>query len=145
MNKKLLLILFSLLILLLLLTACQHNPTVCTPGSIQYAADRSLLPAPVPGKDGQPGTETELLEINGRAMEVDAVLQGPLCDAHLSGTVYIGCDIEVIAWEQYPKFLETCDFSVEDGSVVYVAWHNDAAYYKGCSCHITGEEAGIHE
>jgi hypothetical protein len=28
---------------------------------------------------------------------------------------------------------------MEPDTVVYVAYHNDAAYYKGCSCHVNGE------
>ena len=83
--------------------------------------------------------------VGGRMMQVDQFIEGPLCDVHLSGTVYVGCQLTLVAWEEYPTFLEECDFTVEEGTVVYVAAHNDAAYYKGCSCHVTGEEPGVHE
>jgi len=83
---------------------------------------------------------TEVL-IAGRLTKVDRVVSGLLCHDHWSGTVYVTCDVKVVEWEETPLFLKDCNFSVEPGSVVYVASHNDAPYYNGCSCH-TGEEPG---
>ena len=40
--------------------------------------------------------------------------------------------------ENNPLFLKGCDLNIAPNTVVYVAAHNDDAYYKGCSCH-TGE------
>jgi len=38
-----------------------------------------------------------------------------------------------------PLFLKGCKLNIDPNTVVYVAAHNDAPYYKGCSCH-TGED-----
>ena len=72
---------------------------------------------------------------------VDRVVQGPLCNDTWHGKVYVDCDIQIAAWEETPKFLSECDLVIAPGTVVFVAAHNDAAYYKGCSCH-TAEEPG---
>jgi hypothetical protein len=95
-----------------------------------------------------PDTEDGLLEtlllvlsaeisINGVTMLVE-VVTGPLCKGDWRGTIYVGCDVQVMGWEETPLFLKDCDLSIQPGTVVYVAYHNDAAYYNGCSCH-TGE------
>jgi len=76
--------------------------------------------------------------IRGRPVMVDQVVRGPLCDGDWRGKVYVACDIQINKWEETPNFLQECDLSIEEGSVVYVAAHNDEPYYKGCSCH-TGE------
>jgi hypothetical protein len=68
-------------------------------------------------------------------MAVDQVISGALCNGDWSGTVYVACDVQVLAWEDQPTFLKDCDLSIEPGTVVYVAYHNDAPYYNGCSCH----------
>lgn len=66
----------------------------------------------------------------------------PLCNDVWSGTVYVGCDARVaqaaLDEESNPLFLKGCDLDIAPNTVVYVAAHNDAPYYKGCSCH-TGE------
>ncbi len=72
-------------------------------------------------------------------MVVDRVVEGPLCDDHWQGTVYVGCGVQVKEWSEKPLFLKDCDLTIEPGSVVYVADHNNAAYYNGCSCHTTEE------
>ncbi len=77
--------------------------------------------------------------IAGKSTQVDQVIRGAFCDAVLKGKVYVACDLSIVKWEENPLFLKDCEFEVEDGSVVYVAAHNDTAYYKGCSCH-TGQE-----
>lgn len=71
---------------------------------------------------------------------MDKVIEGPLCNDTWNGTVYVTCNVQVYAWEEHPTFLKNCDLKIEPGTVVYVAYHNDTAYYNGCSCH-TGEIA----
>ena len=75
-------------------------------------------------------------------MEVDKVVDYPLCNDNWSGTVYVNCKVQVAEAEldadANPLFLKGCNLNIEPNTVVYVAAHNDAAYYKGCSCH-TGE------
>ena len=81
------------------------------------------------------------VEINGRTMLVDQVVEGQLCHGTWSGIVYVTCNVLVYPWEEQPTFLENCNLSIAPDAVVYVAYHNDTAYYKGCSCH-TGEIVG---
>jgi hypothetical protein len=82
------------------------------------------------------------VEIQGKLMEVDKVVDYPLCNDEWSGTVYVSCEARVAEAEldadANPLFLKGCDLDIAPNTVVYVAAHNDAAYYKGCSCH-TGE------
>lgn len=124
-----------LLIFILLLTSCQSKNTVCTAerGTPQHFADPAQLPewTAVPG----PALNPTLVKISGKQVLVDKVVQGPLCNDAWHGVVYVDCDVQVAAWEETPAFLEDCDLTIESGTVVYVAAHNDAAYYKGCSCH----------
>jgi hypothetical protein len=125
--------------ILLLLSACGPKEPACPAGSITYASDLAAFPAlPPTDQEWMPQT----IDINGRPTQVDRVIHGPLCNERLSGTVYVACDVEVMAWdnEEYPTFLEGCDFAVEPDTIVYVAAHYDTAYYNGCSCH-TGEIA----
>ncbi|MEJ2563670.1 MAG: hypothetical protein P8Z42_13435, partial [Anaerolineales bacterium] len=79
-----------------------------------------------------------LAEIGGKTVEVDRVIHGPLCNDTWRGTIYVACDVQVAEWdeEQGPFFLDNCDLTIDPGTVVYVAAHNDTAYYKGCAvCH----------
>jgi len=78
------------------------------------------------------------LEIGGREILVDQIVEGPLCNGNWSGIVYVSCNVQVFPWEENPTFLKDCNLSIEPGTIVYVAYHNDTAYYNGCSCH-TGE------
>lgn len=71
---------------------------------------------------------------------VDRIIRGPLCDDSWKGTIYVACDVQVTEWEEQPTFFKECNLEIVPGSVVYVAAHNDSAYYNGCSCH-TGEES----
>ncbi|OGO25891.1 MAG: hypothetical protein A2136_09785 [Chloroflexi bacterium RBG_16_54_11] len=71
-------------------------------------------------------------------MQVDKVVEGPLCNDTWSGSVYVGCNVQVYPWQETPIFLKDCQLKVEPDTVVYVAYHNNTAYYNGCSCH-TGE------
>jgi hypothetical protein len=81
-----------------------------------------------------------MVEIGGKMINVDKIIEGPLCNDTWSGIVYVTCDVQVYAWEDQPTFLKNCDLKIDPETVVYVAYHNDTAYYNGCSCH-TGEIA----
>jgi hypothetical protein len=110
------------------LAACSRTNTVCSPGEgtplpALQLVDLIEAPPPAPASLGP-----IQVEIGGKLMEVDKV--------------YVGCDARVAEAEldadANPLFLKGCDLKIAPNTVVYVAAHNDAAYYKGCSCH-TGE------
>ncbi|MDX9851812.1 MAG: hypothetical protein RBT01_14980 [Anaerolineaceae bacterium] len=129
-NKPLLFLTF---IFIILLSACMDARSLCTPGMISYR-DRG---DPFPSL-----TETQLnpqqIEVKKKMIDFDHVVTGQLCNNHLEGMVYIGCDIEIYAWEGKSNFLDDCDFTVGKNTIIYVAAHNNTAYYKGCdSCHIS--------
>jgi len=94
----------------------------------------------LPTEAASPAPARIPMEIGGRTVNVDQVVSGPLCNGTWSGTVYVTCDVQVLAWEDQPTFLDGCDLSLAPDTVVYVAHHSDAPYYNGCSCH-TGEAA----
>lgn len=129
MKKRLLL---RLAIIALVLSACSLNEPACswTSGTPRYLAN---LPSssPTPGHTPTPA----LVQIGGRSILVDRIIEGPLCNDTLSGTVYVSCNVQVLAWEEDPLFFKDCNLTIEPGTVVYVAYHHDAAYYNGCSCH----------
>jgi len=119
------------------LTTCQSTP----PCPATQVAD---LPPTTPTAINQidaDSNSTELpveIEIDKKKLQVDKVVTGPLCNDHWQGTIYVTCDVQVHEWVEQPLFLKDCDLTIEPGSVVYVASHNNAPYYNGCSCH-TGE------
>jgi hypothetical protein len=130
----------SILILpVFILFGCERNNTVCPPdeGTPQPALQLAdLLEEPPPAL----AVSTPIqVEIQGRLMEVDKVVDYPLCNDIWSGTVYVSCEAQVAEAEldadANPLFLKGCNLNIEPNTVVYVAAHNDAAYYKGCSCH----------
>ena len=82
-----------------------------------------------------------LVEIKGNMTEVDRVIRGPVCEDSWGGTIYVACDIQIAEWGEAPDFFEECPLTIEPGTKIYVAAHNDTAYYKGCSCH-SGELEG---
>jgi hypothetical protein len=128
-----------LMILSLWLTACEKQP-VCPP---QAESDRYLSLLDIEASSGSlPENSSSSVEvkINGQMKMVDQVVTGPLCNGSWKGTVYVACDVQVAKWEKDPLFLKGCNLSIEPDTVVYVANHNDAAYYNGCSCH-TGEQS----
>jgi hypothetical protein len=90
-----------------------------------------------PGSSPTPAT----VKIGGQTITVDKVIEGTLCNDVWSGIVYVTCNVQVYQWEEQPTFLKNCNLTIATGTVVYVAYHNNAAYYNGCSCH-TGEIAG---
>lgn len=119
-----------------ILAGCQTNNTVCppttgTPERLSLPPDQ--LPTPTAG-----AVRPVEVSINGRIMTVDKVVEGALCNDTWSGIVYVGCNVQVYPWLDQPTFLEDCDLTVEPGTVVYVAYHNNSAYYNGCSCHVSG-------
>jgi len=135
MNRRTLL---PLCLASLLLAACQASAPTCQP---RTGTPQSLsFPAPTADTINTSGGSFSpvQMKIGGKAIPVDQVVQGPLCNGRWSGTVYVACDVQVLPWAEQPTFLEDCDLSIEPGTVVYVAYHNDAPYYNGCSCH-TGE------
>jgi hypothetical protein len=79
------------------------------------------------------------IKIRNRLVTVDEIIHGPVCSDNWSGTVYVDCDVQVADWQDTPNFFDGCDLKIEDGTTVYVAYHNDEAYYQGCSCHYSSE------
>jgi hypothetical protein len=126
---------FVLTITAIMLCACQPAEPFCPAGSITYREPGS--PFSVPESLSSPVNSEPLpVMIRGEEMAFDQVISGPLCNQALRGKVYVACDVEVYAWEGRSNFLDDCDFRVEPGTVIYVAAHNNTAYYKGCaSCH----------
>jgi len=125
-----------LTLILLLASACTAD--ACPPDSIQYVGSASALPVSADAE--APPTAPSAIRIGGKTVEVDRVIHGPLCNDTWRGTVYVACDVQVVAWDKdgEPTFLDGCDLVIEPDTVVYVAAHNNAAYYKGCaSCHAT--------
>lgn len=133
-------ILFSLLIFSL--SACERTNTICpseesSPDPTLQLTDLIALTPPAAS-----GTTPIQVEIQGKLMEVEKVVDYPLCNDDWSGIVYVNCDAQVAKAEldanANPLFLKGCNLNIAPNTVVYVAAHNDAPYYKGCSCH-TGE------
>lgn len=125
---------------LLLLPACQKQESACPPatGTPHYlTVPPETLPTPFPETNSSPIS----MEIGGGTINVNKVVEGPLCNDTWSGTVYVTCNVQVYQWEEQPTFLKNCNLSIAPGTVVYVAYHRDTAYYNGCSCH-TDEIAG---
>ena len=124
----------------MLLAACQAAATVCPTeeGTPQPTIDLAALMALSPTSGPTPTPAA--VEIGGKTITVDQIVSGPLCNDTWAGTVYVTCDVQVAPWEkdETPLFFQNCNLEIEPGTIVYVADHNDAAYYKGCSCH-TGE------
>jgi len=117
------------LLVMLVLSACAAD--VCPEGSVTYVEIIASLPEATDGS-----TQDTELEIGGKTILFDQVIHGPLCNNSLAGTVYVACDVQVARWEDKPTFLDGCDFQVAEDTVIYVAAHNNAPYYKGCGeCH----------
>ena len=119
----------------LILSSCAEKQVCPTPGDDrQYLSQADLVSLEAPAADVSPAE----VSVGGKMMTVNRVVSGPLCNDRWQGTVYVGCEVQVLEWSETPLFLKDCDLTIEPGTVVYVADHNDAAYYNGCSCH-TGE------
>jgi len=119
----------------LALVGCKDEPA-CPPRSDADSPAGSSAPTASVPEDAASPTE---VKINGRNVLVDKIVAGSMCNDTWRGTVYVTCDVQVSEWENEPLFLKDCNLSIEPGTVVYVAYHNDTAYYNGCSCH-TGEQ-----
>jgi len=120
--------------LVLFVSACQSAARICpTPTSAPERLEipPQALPTATPG----PSPTPMLLKLGGKDILVNKVVEGPLCNDTWSGTVYVTCNIQVYPWTKQPTFLDGCSLTIEPGTVVYVASHNNAAYYNGCSCH----------
>jgi hypothetical protein len=124
-------------LVLLTLSACSDTDAGCPvpTGTPQYL---SLPPEDLPYSSFDPSSIPFTREISGKQISFTTFLEGPLCNASWEGTVYVSCDVQVYPWVESPTFLQECDFKVEPDAIIYVAYHNDTAFYKGCSCH-TGE------
>jgi hypothetical protein len=125
---------------LLCLSACQKQESACplpTGTPFHLMVPPQELPTPTQETTSSPIP----IKIGGKTINVDKVVEGPLCNDTWSGIVYVTCNVQVYQWEEQPTFLKGCNLSIAPGTVVYVAYHNDSAYYNGCSCH-TGEIAG---
>ena len=119
-------------VLAFLLAGCEAGTPVCPPvtGTPEYL---SLPPDQLP--TSTPSVGSYVVEVGGHPVQVDKVVRGALCNDHWSGIVYVACDVKVYPWTEEPLFLKDCQLEIDPGAVVYVAYHNDTAYYQGCSCH----------
>jgi len=130
---------FFIVLVIFVLSACERNETVCPldEGSPQatLSLEELINLSPPAAASSEP---VEVL-IRGRKMKVDRLVDYPLCNDNWSGTVYVSCDAQVAEAEfdadANPLFLRGCNLNIAPNTVVYVAAHNDAPYYKGCSCH----------
>lgn len=131
-----------IVVLAVVLSACQRQRAGClvegaTPRPTLALANLLLTPAPQ-------GTNGPLsVEIKGKLVAIDKLVDYPLCNDTWHGTVYVSCASQVsgaeLDDEGNPLFLAGCNLQIAPNTIVYVEAHNDAAYYKGCSCH-TGED-----
>ena len=135
-------IVFILILVTSNLFGCERQNTVCPPSeeTLRPALQLTdLIEAPPPALAS---SASHQVEIRGKLMEVDKVVNYPLCNDDWSGVVYVSCEAQVAEAEldadANPLFLKGCNLNIAPNTVVFVAAHNDAAYYKGCSCH-TGE------
>lgn len=133
-------IIITLCLLMVFLMGCGRQTSICLTGSTTPAY-LEIPPEALPVPGAEAASAPVEMEIGGRMILVDKVVEGPLCIDTWSGTIYVTCNVQVYPWEESPDFLQNCDLNIEPGTVVYVAHHNDTAYYNGCSsCH-TGEIA----
>lgn len=117
----------------LLLAACG---SVCPEGSITYVTGSQPNPSSDTARHTEFPQEIKLRTLFGaKPITVDKVVHGSFCNDTWRGTVYVACDIEIPEWEDNPTFLKDCNLTIEEGTTVYVAQHNDAMYPQGCSCH----------
>ncbi len=130
---------YSLILLFIMtfLSSCSAKPVACPPvtGTSRYL---TIPPEQLPAV--RPAPEPVNMKIGNISIMVNKVVSGPLCNDSWSGTVYVTCNVQVYQWEEKPTFLKNCELTIAPGTVVYVAYHNNTAYYQGCSCH-TGESA----
>jgi hypothetical protein len=133
-------VMLALVLLLLLTSACQAAD-VCPERSVTYVDDPTLFHTQALPASTDLTPEPSLVKIAGKEQVVDRVITGPVCDDVWSGKIYVACNIRLVQWKNggKPNFFKNCNLKIEPATVVYVAAHNDAAYYNGCSCHTGGE------
>jgi hypothetical protein len=125
---------FWVLIVALFLTACQPQEPYCAENDLTYLDLSTWNPSDA--EINTPGQSPVSIDVDGKTMQFDQVIHGPLCNNHLSGSVYIACDIGIPQWQGTPNFLDGCDLEIDQGSVITVAAHNNTPYYQGCdNCH----------
>lgn len=126
-----------MLLIALIAAGCSRQSSVC-------ATDPPNLPVETRQPENFNLSEKQSsfpqeIQIRNKMVAVDQIIHGSICDDVWRGVVYVDCDVAVPDWEKEEdgsaKFFEDCYLVVEDGTVIYVAYHNDEAYYKGCSCH----------
>jgi len=119
-------------LLVILITSCTEAIPVCpTPSGVpnRLALSSSDLPTPTPASG------IYQVAVGKSTLQFDKVVEGPLCNDTWSGMVYVKCNVQVYPWTEEPTFLKNCQLDIKPQTVVYVAYHNDTAYYNGCSCH----------
>ena len=121
----------------LILSGCQSQPVCPEESRPAYLTLEDIQN--ISTTDTSSSTSPVEMKINGKFVTVDDVVDGPLCNDSWQGTVYVGCNVQVLEWEENPLFFKDCNLSIAKGTVVYVAHHNNAPYYEGCSCHTTVE------
>ena len=120
--------------------ACQSKSSVCPPENPHAPAPIvTALPTRISAQDPDTLLSPAMVKVRGKMVPVDKVVHGSFCEDEWKGVVYVDCDAQVSEWEEVPNFLDDCSLSIKEGAVVYVAAHNNQAYYKGCSCHYTDE------
>jgi hypothetical protein len=117
----------------LLLSACLATP----PPELLYTRtpQPSQTTAATPAQDADPLATPTWVEIEGRTIAVDKLVQGLLCHDTWRGTIYVTEDIQVNSWVDEPTFLRECNLVVDPGTIVYVAAHPAEVFYRGCTCH----------
>ena len=125
-----------------LFLGCSRTKTVCLPDDETHQDTltlEDLIDHPPPLQESPVPVE---VEIQGKLVAVNKVVDYPLCNDDWSGVVYVSCEAQVteavLDANENPLFLKGCELNIAPHTVVYVAAHNDAAYYKGCSCHTGG-------
>ena len=132
-----------ILLVAILISACQKRKPVCQPTGDTPQPKPQLIELIAITPTLGPSPTPEVVLIGGKKVTVDRLITGSFCNDTWRGTIYVGCEAQTAEWnpEEQPLFLAGCNLKIEAGTVVYVAAHNDSAYYNGCSCH-TGVEPG---
>lgn len=144
MKKHTLLIVLCFILAQLILSACERERAGCESGGDERASQPKLQLADLIQQTPEQPQTSEVIEveIRGKMRQVDKLVDYPLCNDDWSGTVYVSCDAQVAESEldaqANPLFLKGCNLNIAPNTVVYVAAHNDEAFYKGCSCHTGG-------
>lgn len=125
-----------LIMALLFLAGCRAEKSTCP--LVETTENYLTIPPEFLPTPAATSSTPIIMKIRGRNVTVDEIVEGPLCNGTWIGTIYVTCNVQVYPWVDKPLFLKDCNLSIAPDTVVYVAFHNDTAYYKGCSCH-TGE------